>query len=300
MITHRLPWQDYCQIKKMNPSTAVAGCHSMKRLRRWIAEGFKEETNAMRVGTGVHVLLLEPERFENEFVVLPDFHLDEQNLRKPKRKDEPESDRRTDSKVTEYYKSKIRAFAEENQGKSFLTRDQYDNCLHAIEAIRERPAMRELIDGSAKEVTVEGEILGVPFKGRMDLLNPSVITDVKNTANVDKRAFGRVFTNLHYAFKLSIYRDLMRQNRGDNDVMIITQETQGDFDNALVPVPSIILDNAFEQVQRVVKQYKQCLESGVWPGVDQGKDEYELYIPQWAMEDSEDLDFGGLEFEVTF
>lgn len=34
MINDNIPWGDYCQVKRMNPSTLVAGVHSMKRLSR--------------------------------------------------------------------------------------------------------------------------------------------------------------------------------------------------------------------------------------------------------------------------
>lgn len=297
MISETILWNDYCQIKRMNPSTIVAGIHSMKRLNRRIKEGFPEETNPMRMGSGTHALLLEPDQFEERFVVVPDFHLEPGNVTG---KGEP-----SESKVTKYYKFKIAEFEIENEGKTFLSRAQYDNCLYAIEAIHSRPAMHDLVSSSAKEVTVYGEILGVPFKGRLDLLNSTTIGDLKNTNSVHKRAFGRTFANLHYAFKLSIYRELVRQNtNGVLDVQLITQELGGDFDNALVPVPDIVLDNAFSQVLNVVKTYKDCLTSNRWPGVDEGKDFYELYLPQWTLEDAEDLDWGdpivSEDQEVTF
>ena len=285
MINANIPWADYCQVKRMNPSTLVAGVHSMKRLKSRIDEGFPEETNAMRKGSGGHALLLEPDQFEKRFVVVPDFNLDPDNV--------TGKGDRSESKATTYYKFKIAEFARDNDSKTFLSRKDYDNCLYAVESIHSRPAMRELVTSSLKEVTVYGEILGVPFKGRLDLLNTTTISDLKNTASVHKRAFGRTFANLHYAFKLSIYRELVRQNTNRVlDVMLLTQELDGDFDNALVPVPDIVLDNAFERVEAVVKQYKSCLASGRWPGVDGGSEYYELYLPQWTLEDAEDLDWG--------
>jgi hypothetical protein len=285
----------------MNPSTIVHGLRSMKRLKRAIDEGFTEETNAMRIGTGNHALLLEPEEFENRFVVVPDFHFDVANLRAAKRKDEPIEDRRTDSRATSYVKQKVAEFAAMNRGKSFIGESEYQSCLRSIESIRSRPAMRQLVDSSSKEVTVLGEIQGVEFKGRIDLLNAETICDLKNTANVEKRAFGRVFANLKYAFKLSIYRELVRQSTGRIlEVSIICQELSGDFDNTLVPVPSIVLDDAYDQVQQVVSKYRDAEENDYWPGVDGGQDYYELYVPQWAMEDNEDvaLDWSGVDDAV--
>lgn len=78
------------------------------------------------------------------------------------------------------------------------------------------------------------------------------------------------------------------------EVKIIAQEVGGDFDNCLIPIPEIILENAMTRVRGVLRQYKQCLDSGRWPGVDGGNDEIDLYLPQWAMEDAEDLDWSGV------
>lgn len=67
MITKNMTWSDYCDLRLMNGSTLVHGFKSMLRLRRAIYEGFPEETDAMRLGTGIHTLLLEPKEFEKRF-----------------------------------------------------------------------------------------------------------------------------------------------------------------------------------------------------------------------------------------
>lgn len=292
MITDKIPWADYCQVQRMNPSTLVAGCKSMLSLRNLMRDGFREETNAMRMGSGAHALLLEPDQFQGRFCVMPDFHLSENNLRAARNKMESEADRRTDSKATSFYKNSVEAFTIENPDRTIIVRTQYDQCLRAIESIWARPKMRELVESSAKEVTVYGEICGVECKGRLDLLNKTTIADLKTTPNVHKKAFGRIFSNLNYAFKLAFYRELVRQNwGGELSVELITQELTGDFDNALVPVPSIVLDNASDKVVEVMQAYKRCLETDVWPGVDGGKDYYELDIPNWAMDGDEEFDW---------
>jgi hypothetical protein len=300
MISDQIPWADYVQVKKMNPSTLVAGCKSMLSLYNRINEGFQEETNAMRLGSGSHALLLEPEEFEKRFCVMPDFHLSANNLREAKNKSESFEDRRTDSKATKFYKREVAAFAADNPDKTIIGRTQYDQCLRAIESIWDRPRMRELVESSAKEVTVYGEICGIECKGRLDLLNRKKFADLKNTVSVAKRDFGRVFMRLRYDFKLAFYRELVRQNWGDTlDCEIICQELSGDFDNTLVPVPREVLDNAYAKVVEVMTQYKRCLETNKWPGVDGGSDYYELYVPQWAMEDVEDLDWSSEAVEAT-
>jgi exodeoxyribonuclease VIII len=285
MISLDLTWDDYLAIPKMNPSTLVAGCHSMKRLKRVIEGGFKEETDAMRFGTGLHALLLEPEEFQDRFCVVPDFHLDADNV--------TAKGVSTDSKVTTYCKGKVAEFAAANKGKKFLSQQQYDDCKMAIESLRSRSAIKEIIESSETEVTLSGEILGVPCKGRLDLLRVDsrrgLITDLKTTASVDKHMFGRVFMRMRYDFKMAFYRELVRQQTGEvYNVSVICQEPSGDFDNALVPVPAIVLDNAMTKVYSVMQDYIKARDSDFWPGVDGGRDEYELAIPNWAMEDEDD------------
>jgi exodeoxyribonuclease VIII len=276
----------------------------MLSLHNRIKGGFQEETQPMRMGSGAHALLLEPEEFEKRFCVMPDFHLLANNLREAKNKTESFEDRRTDSKATKFYKQEVAAFVADNPDKTIIGRTQYDQCLYAIEAIWARPKMRELVESSAKEVTVYGEICGVPCKSRLDLLSYTgtkrIIGDLKNSASVHKRDFGRVFMRMRYDFKLAFYRELVRQNIGDpKSVQLICQELSGDFDNALVEVPAIVLDNAWSKVVEVMTQYKQCLATNKWPGVDGGNDYYELDIPNWAMDGDEEFDWGSVAVEAT-
>jgi hypothetical protein len=292
MITDKIPWDDYCKVKRINPSTLVAGCKSMLSLRNLIRDGFREETNAMRMGSGAHALLLEPQEFCNRFCVMPDFHLSPNNVTG---KGVPSQTRTTD-----WCKREVAAFVAEYPDKTIIGQTQYDQCLRATESIWERPKMRELVVSSAKEVTVYGEICGVECKGRLDLLNKTTIADLKTTPNVHKKAFGRRFADLRYDFKLAFYRELVRQNWGGVlEVQLITQELSGDFDNALVPVPREVLDNAWDKVVEVMQAYKRCLETDVWPGVDGGKEYYELEIPNWAMDGDEEFDWGGSEAVAT-
>jgi len=289
MLSPNISWTDYCNIKRMNGSTIVAGMKSMLRLKRCIDGGYPEESNVMRIGTGVHALLLEPQAFIDRFVIMPDFHLHQENMRAAKNKSESDDDRRTESKATNYYKQRRDEFISSNQGKSILPQETFNSCLKCIAALRSRPAIRKHIDGANTEVTVLGEIECVEFKGRIDILKPSAIVDLKTTNDVTPRLFGRIFANFHYGEKLAIYRELVRQNTaGERDVFIIAQEPDGDFDNCVIPIPDAVLDNGLERVKRLVRKYKECLATNVWPGVDGGEDEVPLYVPQWAMEDSGD------------
>jgi len=278
MIDKSISWQDYLAIKVMNPSTLVHGIKSMRRLRRAIRDGFPEESDAMRLGSGIHALLLEPDEFANRFVVMPDFHLDVANTTGKGEKSQ--------SKATTYYKANAERFENENADKMILDAKQYDCCLCCIEAIHERPHMVEMLHRSNKEVTVRGEIDGVPFKGRIDMLEPTSIDDLKTTFDVAQ--FERqTLRKFDYLFKMSIYRELVRQNtEGVRDVKIICQETKDDFDNAVFSIPSEILDHSFSHVLQVVASYKQACNTDEWLGWDRGEKEIEIEMPYEMRRDS--------------
>lgn len=283
-IDASLPWSDYLQIQRMNASTLVAGCKSMLRLKRCIEGGYPEETQPMRIGTGLHALLLEPEQFCNRFCVMPDYHLEPENV--------TGNGERSESKATKYYKQKRDSFAALNEGRTVIGNELYVQILKCLKAIHAKPRMSEIIHASQKEVTVLSEIDGILFKSRLDLLGDDIICDVKSTTNVEKHAFGRIFFNLRYDFKLAIYREAVRQNTGKTpEVKVIAQEIGGDFDNTLVPIPDAVLDNAFGNVRAVLGDYMVCKARDRWPGVDNGKDEYPLEVPPWASGDDE-LDYG--------
>lgn len=274
-------WEQYKSIKRMNASTLVRGVKSAKALKRAIDEGFSDPTDSMITGSGTHCLLLEPDQFEDSYCVLPDFHLLPENTDK--------KGNRSESKATTFYKNRVKDFAAKNAGKTFVSRQQYDTILYSIESIRNHPEASRLIDSCDKrEFTVIGEICGVEFKGRVDAMSASSIVDLKTTASCDPVFFGRTFANLHYGIKLAIYKDLVRQSYGDKDVVVIAQETSGDFDTVVYDVPDCVLDNGLIKARRIIEDYKHCLKTGDWYGVDRGQSRVPLLVPQWAMEDSGD------------
>lgn len=243
----------------------------------------------MRLGTGIHALTLEPDEFANRFVVMPDFHLEPGNV--------TGKGVQSESKATKYYKEKVAQFGRDNAGKSVLPNSEYQKALAATAAVHAHHSAAPLVRSHAKEQTVLGEIEGVPFRGRVDLLGEYLI-DLKTTANCNDRAFGRVCGNLNYPFKLAIYRELVRQATGKTlEVKVIAQEVAGVFDTVVYDYDGITLDNAMEDVLDVVKRYKACLTSDVWPGFDRGKDSLPIYIHNWSMPDEEAFDFEALDDE---
>lgn len=277
MIQKNIGWDEYQTIQRMNVSKLVYGAKSMKSLKRVLDGGYKDPTESMRLGSGTHCLLLEPDQFEERYCVIPDFHKSPENV--------TAQGKPTDSKSTSYYKNAVKDFAKENTGREFVSREQYDTMLCAIESLRGHSEASRLIEscGSNCELTVLGEISGVQFKGRIDALSPEAIIDLKTTASVEPNQFGRMFANLRYGIKLAVYRELVRQSIASRDVCVIAQEMSGDFDTVVYDVPDCVLDAGLAAAMLILKDYKYAIENNQWHGVDRGERRLQLVVPNWSM-----------------
>lgn len=285
----QLGWDEYRAIPRMNPSTLAHGKKSMRQLKAVIDGGFYEETNAMRLGTGIHALTLEPDEFKDRFAVVPDYHLDPQN--------KTGKGERSESKATSYYKDKLLEFEIANRGKSVIPNVEYQKALRACEAIAGHHSASKIVKLCQKEQTVFGVIEGVDFKGRMDLIDVEilgVIADVKTTQSCDPWVFERTCEKLSYIFKMAIYRELVRQATGETlDVQVITQETSGAFDTVVYDISPQDLDEEFEEVKRILGLYAEAKERNRWFGVDGGAASLPLTRPfrRRVSEDEEAFDW---------
>lgn len=286
---------EYRQLKRMNASTLVHGLHSMKRLQRVLDEQPMTPTDAMQLGTAIHYAILEPGEFNARYVVMPDFHRDPANV--------TAGGKASNSKATSYYRQRCEQFEAENVGKTILSEWQMQVIMCCLKETTSKPGMLELLKSCQKEVVLLGEIDGVECKGRVDLLGPNYLGDLKTTQNAEPRAFGRVYCDLRYSFRLAFYRELARQNGYQIErVQVIAQETIGDFDCVVYDVPDIAIDVAFRKVRSVLNQYKECLVSGVWPGLDGGSGPMLVHLPPWELEVEDELEWSETdsESEVAF
>jgi len=277
-VIYNLSFGEYCLIERMNPSTLVHGRTSMRALKYAMQGRTKEPTQAMQFGNKYHSLILEPEDFEQRFLVMPNFAASPENVTAKGDK--------TDSWATTYAKESKRSFESMAfvDGKQVITREEYDRGLYMCESVMSDPYAAEIIKSSKREVTLLGEISGIEFKGRIDLCGDTVLADLKGTNKIDAIGFGNSCANLKYAFKMAIYRELYRQNFDTNpEVAIIAIETSAPFDCCVYDEMDAAIEDGLDQALNTITAYKNCLASGNWPGVNRGRRSVPLYVPNWAM-----------------
>ena len=281
MSSKQLTFDEYAKVERMNASTLVQGFKSMLSLKRAIAKDKPEETAAMRFGQQYHELILEPDEFKRRCVVMPDFKSDPENQR---------WDAKQKKHVRSYHKTKWvtekeAEFAKENAGKECIPQKDFDRAVSMLESLQSKPEIVEIIGKAKKEQTFFGTICNTECKGRVDLFLPgSCIVDLKGTNNISPNLFSSLACRLHYPEKMAFYQELVRQETGEKlPVKLIVVETSGDFDRAIYTMDQETLDHGLGRMSRLLLQYEDAKKSGVWHGVDEGKDAIPFRTPNWFM-----------------
>lgn len=133
-------------------------------------------------------------------------------------------------------------------------------------------AMRLLSDGRPEvSVYAADEETGVIRRGRLDWLSTSgILVDYKSCASADPREWaGRwgVIAKLRYDQQADWYLDLVDAAGGQADVFaFIAQEKEPPYLVSVVYVDDDDLEPARERNRQALRIYRQCVDSGVWPG----------------------------------
>lgn len=126
---------------------------------------------------------------------------------------------------------------------------KFEHANKMIERVEADPVMMEYLSGE-KQVIVTGEIFGMDWKGKIDVLAPDRIVDLKTTkdfTDVYEEGFGRRSWIEYWNIDLqgAIYQELVRQMTGERlpfYIAAVTKEKEPDI--ALIEIPQNILDTA--------------------------------------------------------
>lgn len=164
---------------------------------------WKEETKAMKLGSLIHEGVLEPANLGRNYAVMPDFHLDPENLTSGK------NPKPTTSKNSIYYKERVAEWTETTLGGRIpITQDEWDTQAAIVEALYEDPKASQLFcQTGLAEVSIiwEDRRTQLMCKGRVDLLCPDHFLDLKTTK--DCRSFSKSVADLGYHRQAAFYME---------------------------------------------------------------------------------------------
>lgn len=222
-------------------------------------------TDAMKLGTLIHTLLMEAETFEATYAVAKKF------------------DRRYSAE-----KEREKAFLAANVGKIILESDALLQAMDMAQSVREHPEAILLLEDAIFERSIiwDDKLTGVPLRCRPDGLRPDIAVklDIKTSADVSPEAFARSLYKYNYATQAAFYRDGCA-DAGiyiEHDVLIAVCSSPP-YLCAVYEIDDEAIEWGRVRYRRWLDKYVECTESGVWPGYTGIKS---IGLPAWAkMED---------------
>lgn len=229
----------------------------------------REETPAMAIGTAIHSAVLEPDKFDADYLVLP------------------ECDRRTKEGKAIYA-----AFAEQAQegGKRVISADDYKACLAIAAQVRSHPAARVLFGQGIAEQSAYwvDKQTGVQCKARPDWLMAGGIVDVKSTENASAAAFQRSVVSWRYHVQAAWYLDGIKAATGDDAqaFMFAVFEKKAPYACAFYYADADMLELGRREYRRNLQTYAECMNSNSWPGYS--AEILPISLPVWVLNAAND------------
>ena len=224
------------------------------------------ETPVLALGRAIHAAVLEPERFAQDYGLLPE-----------------RMDRRTKEG-----KAQWGALIEQFGQGNVLSPEDHATCMAIRNAVHQHQTAAALISGTGDvelSVVWDDPYTGVRCKARWDRYSPEIpggaIVDLKTTKDASRGAFERAIFTYGYHRQASLY--LMGARVLDLPVRhycIIAAEKEPPYAVAVYRITEGTIDATDEQVRELLRRYRQCQESGKYPGYpDEVQD---ITVPDWA------------------
>lgn len=241
-------------------------------------------SDAFRVGSLIDVMVLTPDLVYEQFVIPPDYANCTGNV--------TADGKPSTSNRTGYVKQKMSEFAKENQGKTFITMDEWTFCASVAEQVKRKKFFQNFTNDTSgiTQAAMDGLWSGVPIKGLADGISDSLLFDLKTTRDSSIREFRRAFFRYGYGFQLRWYIELAWQNGYDfplDQCYIIAAGKQSPIDVTVFRIPVEWLDKARDDIDVCIERYKRYKEIAFNIGQDEGAD----WI--WLNHDQTEVDYGG-------
>lgn len=269
---------DNLPAEQYHADTAV-GSSTLKKLATMTPAHAKygsfQRTDALEFGAAFDMCLLEREIFNTTYLRGPD-------------------DRRG-KKWTE-------ALDACERGQILMVAKDYDRVLENVEVVLSNPDVASLLSGNTirqqSAFWIDKET-GLRCKARPDLINEDheLMVDVKTTISADPRMFGSQCAKLGYHIQRAQYLD--GYNGKYDRFLFLAIEKKHPFLACVYEMDQASAEAGYVLYRAMLNKYKQCSESGVWPGYPSGIQP--LSLPTWAIGAGVDLgDTGEVLEEIEF
>lgn len=224
----------------------------------------KEPTPDMLLGTYAHCAILEPERFEEQFVVGPDV-----------------------SRASKEWKEFAAKHATDHV--TLLKPDDYATIMRMAEAIDQHPGAKRYLSGGRAEYSAFwiDPLTGLRCKARYDYLHleQGVLVDLKTAKDASQRAFERACVDRGYHRQSAFYLDgfnLLTGQQSDAFVHVLV-EKEPPYAVGVYVLDNGALDKGRVEIAQLLETVKECERTGKWPAYSEQLQTATL--PPWAWDE---------------
>jgi exodeoxyribonuclease VIII len=263
---------EYEQHPGLNWSTLKL-LHTSPLLYRWRLDHPEPDKDAYRVGRAFHCAVLEPDRWRAQYRLQPNFG---------------------DLRTTAAKCAKADWLETLPADAIVLPASEYRDVEMAAAAVREHRVARQLLTGGQAEVCVtwSDPETGLACKGRLDLLKPDGVVDLKSAREIGPRRFSRAVGEYLYAAQLVYYWDgcvaaglLPAESQRP---VIVAAEVTEPYDVGVYRLHETAVEAGRRLYRRLLTLWQTCTEANLWPGAC--PDMLDLVLPPWSpgMQDAEE------------
>jgi exodeoxyribonuclease VIII len=221
----------------------------------------REETDAMRIGTLAHSMVLEGKNLLDLYAIKPEGMS---------------------------FATKEGKEWRDKQTLPILKEEDANAIPRIAEAIIENPDAAKILKGcQSRETPIIASMHGVECKCLIDLHDPAsgkwTIGDFKTAQDASLREFANNAYRMDYDMQAAWYSDLLAISSGIENApwwFWIVTEKKPPFVNAVYIPSDELMQSGREKVQRALNIYNECMESGEWPMPLRGI--HAIQLPRWA------------------
>jgi exodeoxyribonuclease VIII len=201
------------------------------------------DTQAMALGRAVHMLALEPQNFNQTFVVQTESY-----------------DRRT--KVG---KEAYELFLKEACGRSVLRLEDFQQISNMADAISTHPIWSRFKGGSVEHSIYWDHQDSIRLRSRPDYFTDDIIIDLKTTSYL--KGFDKSVFRYGYHRQAAMQLDGLAAVDGrQRKFVLFTIEKEAPYLTSVFALDEASIEEGRRDYHKAAELYAQCLEFDIWPG----------------------------------
>lgn len=247
----------------------------------------KEATEPMIFGRLVHCLVLTPEMYDSDFVIMPEKGKEDletvaelkafilpkleagQKIKSDAKKEDLVTIAKTLNPFVRIWSEVQEKFIADNKKKAIITKEQLKNAESMQAAMRRNKTVSNLIGNGFSEEPFcwfpEGEA-GLMLKAKLDYVRSGLVIEYKTDVSPGEADFQRTIANRGYHRQLAMQAEAckLRDGEAPRGAIIIAQDKEYHDDIAVYALDAMSLARGREEVYAAYNDIKRRLKTGNW------------------------------------